>query len=76
MARAKTSSATKRFAKKKTARQSIRTAYVRRYPDTGEKTAHVEWSDGSWTSGDPNSVHMRALLERAKRDGVRVLRYD
>lgn len=75
LARTRVSHAAKRFAKKKTARSSIRTAYVRRYPDTGQRTAHVEWSDGSWTSGDPSSVHMRALLERAKREGVHVLRY-
>lgn len=61
--------------KKKTSRASIRTAYVRRYPDTGQRTAHVEWSDGSWTSGDPDNTHMRALLARAEREGVRVLRY-
>ena len=61
--------------RKKTARKSIRTAYVRRYPDTDQRIAHVEWSDGSWTSGDPNSLHMQALLDRAKRDGIRVLRY-
>lgn len=63
------------FRKKKLA-LSIRAAYVRRYPDTGQRTANIEWSDGSWTSGDPNNLHMKALLARATRDGIRGLRYD
>jgi len=65
-----------KFRKRKGSRQSIRTAYVRRYPDTGEVIAHVEWSDGTWTSGDPRNLHMKALLERAEREGTRVLRYN
>ena len=63
------------FRKKKAVRALIRTAYVRTYPDTGKTIAHVEWSDGSWTTGDPHNLHMKALLDRAKREGVHVLRY-
>ena len=62
------------FRKAKKPRSSIRTAYIRTDP-SGETTASVEWSDGAWTSGDPRSVHMKALLDRTEREGIRVLRY-
>ena len=60
--------------RKKTSRPSIRTAYVRT-DSTGQTTASVEWSDGSWTSGDARNLHMKELLARAKREGLTVLRY-
>lgn len=31
----------------------------------------VSWSDGSTTAGDVKNTHMRALLARAAREGVR-----
>lgn len=54
------------------AAQSIVRAGVRTYRDTGQTQAYVEWSDGSHTEGDPNNTHMKALLSRAKREGVTV----
>lgn len=63
------------MARRKTERSGIRTAYVRSYPDTGQVIAHVEWSDGSWTSGDPHNFHMKELLKRFEREGGHVLRY-
>jgi hypothetical protein len=52
--------------------QDIRAAGVRTFSDTGQTQAYVEWSDGSHTTGDPENTHMRALLARAKREGVNV----
>jgi hypothetical protein len=50
--------------------KSITKAFVRHYPDIGQTTAYVEWSDGSLTEGPPNGVRMRALLVQAKHNGV------
>jgi hypothetical protein len=52
--------------------RSIRAAGVRTFSDTGQTQAYVEWSDGSRTAGDPDNTHMKALLARAKREGVKV----
>lgn len=55
---------------------SIEDAYVRTYGDTGQRTAYVEWTDHKGhtgrTEGPENSARMRALLARAKREGVDV----
>jgi hypothetical protein len=53
-------------------RQEICAAGVRTFSDTGQTQAYVEWDDGSHTTGDPNNTHMKALLARAKREGVNV----
>ena len=50
----------------------ITAAGVRTYADTGQTRAWVNWSDGSSTSGNPESAHMKELLARAKRSGVRL----
>jgi len=47
-------------------------ARVTTYPDTGQTKVWIDWSNGSSTSGPPNSVHMEALIKRAMREGVRV----
>jgi hypothetical protein len=56
-------------------------AYTRRYRDTGQVKAYVEWSDGSRTEGDaynfrglflPEGTHMGALFDRALRDGLAI----
>jgi hypothetical protein len=55
---------------------SIRTANVRLYTDSGQVQANVEWCDEKGktgrTSGPPSSTHMKALLKRAKREGIKV----
>ena len=66
---------------------SINRIYVRRYSDTGQITAYVEWSDGSRTEASPAmfarkrahwvftfGTHMHALFARAKREGLRIER--
>jgi hypothetical protein len=60
------------FKSRHKAGQHIRAAGVRTFSDTGQTQAYVEWSDGSRTAGDSNNAHMRALLARAKREGVNV----
>lgn len=60
---------------------------VRRYSDTGQVTAYVEWHDGSRTEGALRSfdhphrdlipsfgTHMHALFAKAKREGVPLVR--
>lgn len=47
-------------------------ARVTTYPDTGQTMVWIDWNDGSSTSGSPRSVHMEALLQRARREGVKV----
>jgi len=49
-------------------RPTIVKAYTRRYTDTGQIVARVEWLDGSVTTGDPASVHMQQLFKRAQRE--------
>jgi len=47
---------------------------MRRYSDTGQITAYVEWiaQDGATgrTEGTPGGTHMNALFSRAVREGV------
>lgn len=52
--------------------QKIVAARVTTYPDSGQTKVWIEWSDGSSTSGPPDSLHMEELIKRAKREGVRV----
>jgi hypothetical protein len=56
----------------------ITKAYIRKYTDNGQIKAYVEWTDNrnehGRTEGDPNSTHMKALLARAEREGVKVER--
>ena len=47
-------------------------AGVRTFSDTGKTQAWVEWSDGGRSAGDPESAHMKELIRRAEREGVRV----
>ena len=56
----------------RSAGDNIVAARVTTYPDTGQTKVWIEWSDGSSTSGSPSSVHMRELIKRAEREGVRV----
>jgi hypothetical protein len=58
--------------------QRITRAYVRRYDDTGQTKAYVEWADGSRTegNGDRLGVHMQALFDRARRHGLTITRED
>lgn len=62
-----------------TGRLAILRVYTRRYSDSGQCTAYVEWSDGSRTEGParnynqvPIGEHMRALFERALREGLTI----
>jgi len=52
--------------------QRIVGARVTTYPDSGQTKVWIDWSDGSSTSGSPNSVHMEELIRRARREGVKV----
>ncbi len=52
--------------------QRIVAARVTTYSDTGQTTVHIDWGDGSSTSGSPDNAHMQALVKRAAREGVRV----
>ena len=56
--------------------KEITKAYIRTYKDSGQVTGYVEWVDHKGkkgrTEGDPKSVHMKALFDRAKREGVKV----
>jgi len=53
-------------------------ARVTRYQDNGQTIAYVGWRDlrgkEGTTLGDPNNQHMRALLARARNEGIRVKR--
>lgn len=51
-------------------------AYVRHYTDNDQRTAYVEWSDGSRTegNGDTPGVHMLSLFTKAQREGIRIER--
>lgn len=57
---------------------TIKRAYTRLYSDSGQLVAYVEWSNGSRTEAatdkprEARGTHMRALFERAKRDGLSV----
>lgn len=56
--------------------KEITKAYIRTYTDSGQVKAYVEWVDDKGkkgrTEGDPENGQMKALLERAKREKVRV----
>ena len=56
--------------------KEITKAYIRTYTDSGQETAYVEWVDDKGkkgrTEGSPDSTHMKALLDRAKREKVKV----
>lgn len=58
--------------------KQITKAYIRTYSDNGQTVAYVEWIDDQGktgrTEGKPNSWHMKALLARAKREGIHVER--
>ncbi len=54
-------------------RNTIRAAYIRKYSDTGQVQAIIDWSDESRTTGDPLNAHMEALLKRAMREGVEII---
>jgi hypothetical protein len=57
---------------------TISRAYTRRYGDSGQLMAYAEWSDGGRTEGPakrplvPAGLHMTALFDRAKREGLTV----
>jgi hypothetical protein len=55
----------------------IRNARVTTYHN-GQVEAHVDWEDHKGfvgtTSGHPDSAHMRALLGRAEREGIKIKR--
>ena len=55
---------------------TINKAYVRLYTDSQQVTAYVEWTNAKGktgrTEGKPSGAHMKALLARAKREGVKV----
>ena len=53
---------------------TITKTYIRTYTDNGQTTAYVEWSNGSRTEGPENGAHMRALLQRAQRLGLPLIR--
>jgi len=62
-------------------RNTIIRAYTRRYSDTGQCKAYIEWSDGTRTEGEarsynkvPIGAHMQALFDRALRDGLTIER--
>jgi hypothetical protein len=54
----------------------ITAAYVRTYSDTGQTVGYVEWRDSAGcegrTEGNPTGPHMRALFDRARREGCSV----
>lgn len=57
--------------------EKITKARVTSYKDNGQTIAYIDWRDikgkTGTTSGDPNNAHMKALLDRAKREGVKVV---
>jgi hypothetical protein len=56
----------------------ITKAYIRTYTDSGQTKAYVEWVDRKGergrTEGEPDNLHMLALLARAQREDVTVER--
>ena len=56
----------------------ITKAYIRTYSDSGQVTAYVEWIDrdgkAGRTEGSQYGWHMKALMARARREGLRVNR--
>lgn len=54
--------------------RSITAASITHNATTGLTLASITWSDGWRTSGKLSHPHIRALVERAERDGVKVAR--
>lgn len=56
----------------------ITRAYVRTYSDNGQITAYVEWLDSKGgcgrTEGPERNAHMAALIKRAQREGITLMR--
>lgn len=63
--------------------KQITRAYIRRYSDSGQETAYVEWIDNRGKAGRtegpcqfsdciPIGGHMQALFERAIREGIKI----
>ena len=61
----------------------IKRVYTRHYRDNNQRTAYVEWADGSRTEGPaddyhgvlvPCGVHMGMLFDKALRDGLTIER--
>lgn len=52
--------------------QQIAGCHVVAYFDNGQTRVVVSWADGSHTAGDFSSTHMRALVDRARREGIGV----
>lgn len=56
--------------------KKIKRIYTRYYSDNGQKMLYVEWVDGGRTECDAEkagtSTHMRALVDRATREGLRI----
>jgi hypothetical protein len=51
-------------------------AWITHYGDNGQVKAYVRWQNDfgeeGTTEGDPNNLHMQALLDRAIRSGIRI----
>lgn len=51
---------------------------IRKYTDSGQTKAIVSWIDHKGkkgtTEGDPKNGHMKALMDRAEREGVKIER--
>ncbi len=56
--------------------KQITKAYIRTYSDSGDEKAYIEWIDDKGkpgrTEGKADGAHMKALLDRAKREKVKV----
>jgi len=54
----------------------ITDAEIRHYDDNGQTIAYVSWIDSrserGTTQGNPDNLHMQALLQRAEREGVTI----
>lgn len=59
----------------------IKRIYTRRYHDTGQCTAYVDWANGVRTEGAaedyhgillPKGVHLGAVFDRALNDGLKL----
>ena len=57
-------------------KDNIKRAYIRRYSDSGQTTAYIEWSNGCRTEGPTTGngigLHMRELFARAQREGIKI----
>lgn len=59
----------------------IKRAYTRHYRDNDQRSAYVDWADGSRTEGEaedyhgillPVGMHMGLLFERALAQGLKI----